>query len=113
MKTKKKKKKRNTIIRLPIIKSIRFTPEEEKKFQEIADLQFKGSFSDFIRYSGNYYERKWNQKDYEKEVEDYINQLERDKSRIMEERGFKLEVEEVSKAYRKKIQKSRRKTIRK
>ena len=50
-------------------------------------------------------------KDYEKEIKRYIDELERDKERIMEKRGLKLEVEKVSNAYRKRLPKRSRKTF--
>ena len=52
-----------------------------------------------------------NRERYQEQIQKALCDLDRDKKRIMEERGFKLEAEKITKTYRKKLPRSARKTF--
>ena len=99
------------IIHLPVTKSLRISKDENERFQEIANKNFDGSFSHFVRYCAHFYETYWKEKDYNEKIQKYLDELERDKKRALEERGLRLETKKVSKTYRRKVHSNKRKTF--
>ena len=95
-------------------KTLRLSFKELKKIERVVKDKFENNFSDFFRFASFFLIRHLNENSekYEKDLKAYLLDLKRDKERIMEERGLRLETKEISKTYRKRLPRNYRKTIR-